>query len=121
MVSRAIAQRESLDSRVLRIARETASAHGVRVSPNGSHSVVLQKGGLELILEYEYESVSLERLHRLSRNTVTRGGTCKAALICGDRTIGPVTRNAAVWACRNEPLEVLALPDLTAAISRCFQ
>lgn len=121
MVSRAIAQRESLDSRVLRVALEAATAHGARVASNGSHSIVLQKGTSELILEYECANVSLERLHRLSRNTQTRGAACRAALICGDSTIAPSTCDAAIWACRSEPLEVLALPDLTAVIARCFQ
>jgi len=116
LISRGIAARESLDSRVSRTLDELART-GITPQQIGNRQYRLTAGSRSVLVEYEDARIGLESLHRLSASFTTAGAVQRAVYVCGDYKVLPITSDAIQWARGAQPLDVVSLADLVAKVS----
>jgi hypothetical protein len=116
LISRGIAARGSLDSRVARTLGDLART-GINPQKVGNRQYLLAAGTRSVLLEYEDARIGLESLHRLSSSFAVAGAVQRAVYVCGDYKVLPITAEAVRWARGQQPLEVVSLADLVAEVS----
>jgi hypothetical protein len=116
LISRGIAARGSLDSRVSRTLDELART-GITPQQIGNRQYRLTAGRRSVLVEYEDARIGLESLHRLSASFTGAGSVQRALYVCGDYKVLPITSDAVRWARGQQPLEVVTLADLVAEVS----
>jgi hypothetical protein len=119
-VSRGIAARRSLDDRMERTIKSMAELLDVDAAALGSKRLLLRGNDQRVLVEYETNPVSLERLHRLYL-AYKEQSTCNLGLyVCGDITPLPLTDQAVAWARAEHPLRVMPISEIYPELKRHF-
>ncbi|MFY9222921.1 MAG: toll/interleukin-1 receptor domain-containing protein [Blastocatellia bacterium] len=120
MVSRAIASRSSLDTRIKRTLRQSANLKSISLKELDKRQLLLFRNQTKVVFEYEDAPISLERLHRLHTNYCNQSPCEGAIFICGDQPILELTKDAITWASGSKPLQVAALVELYKTLDLLF-
>lgn len=121
MVSRAIASRTSLDTRVKRTLQQSANLKSIYLTELDTRQILLTRNNKRVLLEFEDAPVSLERLHRL-HNSYNSQNPCEGAIfICGDHPLLVLTKDAVKWARGSKPLEISQLVDINVLLDHFFK